>query len=88
MTILKTEDNVYLEVIGGNIRNCFSEKKELLNIVNVSNIEMEYQDKLKYIKETIKETFKNYSSEKEIEKILTNSFNKKINIDYFDLKIA
>lgn len=88
MTLLKTEDNVYLEIIGGNIRNCFSEKEKLLNIVNVSNIDMEYQDKLKFIKETIKETFQNYSSEKEIEKILTNSFNKKITIDYSDLKIA
>ena len=34
MTILKTEDNIYLEIIGGNIRNCFSKNKEPLNILN------------------------------------------------------
>lgn len=88
MTILKTEDNIYLEIIGGNIRNCFSKNKEPLNIVNFAKLEIEYKENLIYIKETIKETFQKYNSEKEILKNLSKAFNKNIFIEKMDLKTA
>lgn len=57
-------------------------------MVNFAKLEIEYKENLIYIKETIKETFQKYNSEKEILKNLSKAFNKNIFIEKMDLKTA
>ena len=57
-------------------------------MVNFAKLEIEYKENLIYIKETIKETFQKYNSEKEILKNLSKEFNKNIFIEKMDLKTA